>query len=105
MLQLPERPRLTLLRLALSRHTVTCCSYLKDVKVGQGLSMAQALAAQLGPQLQGQRSFREADLADLVKKVPVKLGGGKVTMALADVVPAGCMRDFERACEGYARDL
>lgn len=66
--------------------------------------MAQALAAQLGPKLQGQRSFQEADLADLLKQVPIKLGGGKMTASLADVVPSGCMRDFERACEDYARN-
>ncbi|EFN53125.1 hypothetical protein CHLNCDRAFT_137481 [Chlorella variabilis] len=77
--------------------------YLKDVKVGKGLSLAQALAAQLGPKLQSERRFSEDDLTDLLQKVPIKLGGGKLTAALADVVPSGCMRDFERACEDYAR--
>lgn len=79
------------------------CRYLKDVKVGKGLSLAQALAAQLGPKLQSERRFSEDDLTDLLQKVPIKLGGGKLTAALADVVPSGCMRDFERACEDYAR--
>lgn len=40
----------------------------------------------------------------LLKKVPIKLGGGQVTLALADVVPAGCARDLERACEDWIRD-
>ncbi|KAL4437227.1 hypothetical protein ABPG75_004366 [Micractinium tetrahymenae] len=78
--------------------------YLKDVKVGQGLSLAQALAAQLGPQLHG-GSFRGADLDALLKKVPIKLGGGKLTAALADLLPSGCVRDFERLLEDYALDL
>ena len=30
------------------------CRYLKDVKLGQGLSLAQALASNLGPKIQGQ---------------------------------------------------
>ena len=30
------------------------CRYLKDVKVGQNVSLAQALASNLGPKLQGQ---------------------------------------------------
>lgn len=37
-----------------STQPTTARRYLKDVKVGQGLSMAQALAGQLGPKLQGQ---------------------------------------------------
>ena len=47
----------------------------------------------------------EADLAALLKKVPIKLGGGKATVALADLVPAAGLRDLERACEDYARSI
>lgn len=129
-------------------------SYLKDVKLGQGLTLAQALAAQLGPQLHG-GGFRSSDLDTLLKKVraptgpprpplglpacllwpcaggsarrsagpvtlrlavrgspsllplqvPIRLGGGKLTAALGDLLPAGCVRDFERLLEDYARDL
>ena len=35
--------------------------------------------------------------------MPIKLGGGKMTVSMADLVPAGVMRDFERVCEDYER--
>jgi len=79
------------------------CRYLKDVKIGGGLSLAQALAAQLGPKLQSERRLDEADMAAVLKKVPIKLGGGKLTVALGDVLPAAGVRDMERICEDYAR--
>lgn len=78
--------------------------YLKDVKVGQGISLAQALASQIGPQLGGGR-FSGADLEALLQKVPMKLGGGKVTLPLSDLLPAACSRDLERLCADYARSL
>lgn len=52
------------------------------------------------PHTQG---FRPADLDALLKKVPIKLGGGKMTSALADVLPSGCVQDLERICEDWAR--
>jgi hypothetical protein len=66
-------------------------------------SLAQALATRLGPTLQ-QGSFREADLAALLQQVPIKLGGGRMTVQLAEVLPTGCTRDFERICEDWARN-
>ena len=45
----------------------------------------------------------ESDLASLLKKVPVKLGGGRTTLALGDVLPAACVQDMERICADYAR--
>lgn len=49
------------------------------------------------------QGYKEAEVAALLKKVPVKLGGGKVTTALSELVPAGCSRDLERACDDWAR--
>ena len=165
--------------------------YLKDVKVGQGLSLAQALAGSLGPKLQGQvrlppgppallrgaraslqqqvslqqhgmgaelcalqpnvpfpapcharcpqqgmlrlshltaqltcsphgmptflasaphrtrclapQGFHPSDL-EMLKKVPIKLGAGRVTLPLADLLPAACVADLERICDDYARN-
>ena len=80
--------------------------YLKDVKLSPGgtLTMAQGLAAKLGPVFGGQ-GYREAEVEDLVAKVPVRLGGGKVTLSLKELLPAACMRDLCSACEDYCRDL
>lgn len=50
------------------------------------------------------QGFRGADLDALLKKVPVKLGGGALTVPLSDLLPAACARDFERACEDWARN-
>ncbi|GIM04422.1 hypothetical protein Vretimale_9005 [Volvox reticuliferus] len=53
--------------------------YLRDMGAGipgGSLKMSQALAQQLGPQLT--RGLREPDVEALLKKVPVKLGGGKL---------------------------
>ena len=72
------------------------------MKVAPQASLAQALATRLGPTLQ-QGACREADLAELLKQVPIKLGGGRMTVQLAEVLPAGCARDFERICEDWAR--
>ena len=44
-----------------------------------------------------------ADL-DLLKKVPIKLGAGRVTLPLSDLLPAACVADLERSCDNYARD-
>ena len=36
-------------------------------------------------------------------QVPIKLGQGRTTVALFDVLPAACVRDLENICEDYAR--
>ena len=71
---------------------------------GSTLTMAQGLAAKLGPVFGGQ-GYRESEVEDLVGKVPVRLGGGKATLPLRDLLPAACMRDLCSACEDYCRDL
>lgn len=50
------------------------------------------------------QGFRPADLTELLKKVPIKQGGGKLTTSLADLLPSGCTQDLERICEDWARD-
>lgn len=46
---------------------------------------------------------KEADVVDFLKKVPVKLGQGKVTLSLNDVLPNMCVQDIVRACEDFER--
>jgi hypothetical protein len=47
---------------------------------------------------------KEADVVEFLKKVPVKLGQGKVTVSLEDVLPRMCIQDIVRACEDFARN-
>ena len=68
------------------------------------MTLAQALAMSLGTQIQGGKRFGPADLEELLARVPVRLGGGKATLPLGDVVPAACMRDLERVCTDFERD-
>lgn len=79
--------------------------YLKDVKLpNTQVTMAQALAQQLGSLIQGQ-GFSSAAVNQLVGRVPVKLGQGKSTLPLADVMPSRCLQDLEDICEQYARNI
>ena len=66
------------------------------------LSLAQALAQSLGGQIHA-GDYRPAALGELLAKVPVKLGGGKATLALSEVLPAACVRDLEDICADYER--
>ena len=76
--------------------------YLKDVKLGGQSSLAQGLAMQLGAQIDGQ-GYREAEVVALLGKVPIEFGKGKATLALTDVMPAGCIRELTDVCEEYER--
>ncbi|KXZ50547.1 hypothetical protein GPECTOR_16g722 [Gonium pectorale] len=78
--------------------------YLRDMGTGvpgSSLKMSQALAQQLGPQLN--KGLREPDVEALLKKVPVKLGAGKLKASLYDVMPSMCVGDLVRLCEEFAR--
>lgn len=77
--------------------------YLKDVKIGGQASLAQGLATKLGPLIQDK--FDDHIVEDLLKKVPIKLGQGKTTVSLAQVLPTMCVSMIVEICEDYARDL
>jgi len=76
--------------------------YLKDVKVGGATSMAQGIAQQAGALVLGQ-GFNSGDIEQFLSKVPVKMGQGKVTLPLSEVMPARCVQDLLDICEDYAR--
>ena len=80
--------------------------YLRDVKIAPGatVTVADALADKLGSTIQGQ-GFNQSMLDELMKQVPVKLGQGKSTLPLADVMPSRGLQDLAEICEKYARDL
>jgi hypothetical protein len=46
---------------------------------------------------------REDDVVSFLKKVPVKLGKGKVSVSLEEVLPSICVQDIVRACEEFER--
>lgn len=78
--------------------------YVSDVKVGGGsATLSAVLASELGP-LAGQ-GRADADAVDaLLKRVPVKLGGGKATVSLFDAVPSFALGDLHRCVEDWARN-
>ncbi len=68
--------------------------FLKDVRVGGSFSLAQGLAQQLGPQIDG-TGFKGADLQALLKKVSARLcgvshtAGGQQLQGCAPQAPSG----------------
>lgn len=74
--------------------------YLRDVRVG-GSTLAAGLAAQLGAAAINGDDPRAAVAATL-GALPLTLGGGKVTVKLADAIPAFAVGDLERAVEEFA---
>jgi hypothetical protein len=56
--------------------------FLRDMSAVPGLKMASALAAQLGPAAAdaGRGGLREADVTAVLKRIPVDVGGGRVTV-------------------------
>lgn len=56
--------------------------FLRDMSAVPGLKMAAALAAQLGPTAAGagRGGLRESDVSAVLKRIPVDVGGGRVTV-------------------------
>lgn len=75
--------------------------YLRDMTAVPGFKMSQALAQQLGPQVS--RGLREADIEAVLKKVPIKLGSGKMKVSLYDVMPSMCVGDLVKILGEYGR--
>lgn len=76
--------------------------FLKDIKVEGQTTMAQALAAKLGGDMMSS-GFDDRNIEDALKKVPIKLGQGKMTVSLKDVMPSMVISDLMDICEEYAR--
>lgn len=76
---------------------------LKDLSVqpGADAKMSAALAAELGPRAADRLS--ERDVEAVLARVPVKLGGGRTTASLLDVVPGAGVRDLTRLVEEFGR--
>ena len=76
------------------------CSALTLRAAQAGLANALALqAARSGGKV------REDDVVGVLKKVAVKLGGGRTTVSLFDVMPSRCVQDLVELAERFAKDL
>jgi hypothetical protein len=50
-------------------------------------------------------SSRTPSIENILKNCPVKIGGGKQTVMLYDLMPNMVVQDFMSICERYADDL
>lgn len=78
--------------------------YVSDVKVS-GTPLSTILAGELGPRVAQQQGRADSASVDaLLKRVPIKMGGGKATVSLFDAVPSFALGDLHRAVEDWARN-
>lgn len=49
--------------------------------------------------------FEEESLLQILRDCPVKVGGGKGTVQMFDLMPSICIQDFLKIAEDYAQDL
>lgn len=49
--------------------------------------------------------FDEDAIMAILRDCPVKVGGGKATVKLLDLMPNMCVQDFMKIAEDYADDL
>lgn len=68
--------------------------FLKEVKAVKGLTLAQALAQQFGEDISSQK-YSSGTVEEVLKKIPIKLGGGKTKVPLLDLLPSACVQDLE----------
>ena len=77
--------------------------FLREVKAAKGLNLAQALAQQFGQDISSQ-NYKSSKLEEVLKKVPIKLGGGKTQLPLSDLLPSAGVQDLERILADFERD-
>ena len=77
--------------------------FLREVKAAKGLNLAQALAQQFGQDISSQK-YNKGSLEEVLKKVPIKLGGGKAQLPLSELLPAACVQDLERILADFEKD-
>lgn len=72
--------------------------YLADAK------LHTALAEQLYPVLKA-RSLSEDRVQQVLQNIPVKLGGGKKEIPLADLIPTKCQADMMDILDKYQNEM
>lgn len=79
--------------------------FLKDVKVSDvEVSLAQALAQMIGQEM-ATNGFDERNVEDGLRKIPINVGKGKVTITLLEAMPHICVSDLMKICSDYERSL
>ena len=74
--------------------------FLRDITAGPDLKLNQALAQQIGEA----SSKGRVDLEGLLKKVPIKIGGGKTQVSLYEAIPSFSLGDLEKIVEKFERN-
>mmetsp|Transcript_25578 Transcript_25578/g.60849 ORF Transcript_25578/g.60849 Transcript_25578/m.60849 type:complete len:186 (-) Transcript_25578:280-837(-) len=78
--------------------------YLRDMRGTPEMKLSQVLANAIGSKL-AMGNYKEQDIEDLLKSIPVSLGGGKEKVSLYQVLPNFCVKDLVELCTEYAREL
>jgi len=64
--------------------------------------LANALGARAAS---GGGKISEEEVVSVLKKVAVKLGGGRTTLSLYEVMPLRCVQDLVDIAQRFAKDL
>ena len=77
--------------------------FLREVKAAKGLNLAQALAQQFGQDISS-GSNSKGNMDEELKKIPIKLGGGKTQLPLLELLPSGSVQDLEQILTDFEKD-
>ena len=66
------------------------------------VGLANAIAARAAS---GGGKIGEDEVVSILKKVAVKLGGGRTTLSLYEVMPSRCVQDLVDLAQRFAKDL
>ena len=80
--------------------------YIKDIKVASSttVKMHNVLAQQNGEKVLASGRVDEQEIKDIIKSIPLSLGGGTVQVSLLDSIGKSCMYDLTRAIEDWMDD-
>lgn len=63
------------------------------------------VAEKLYPILEEAADLEEETVINILKDTPVKLGGGKTTLSLADLIPSQVITDLMKLLEEFKKDM
>eukprot|EP00213_Chloropicon_mariensis_P003083 CAMPEP_0197483024 /NCGR_PEP_ID=MMETSP1309-20131121/56671_1 /TAXON_ID=464262 /ORGANISM="Genus nov. species nov., Strain RCC998" /LENGTH=200 /DNA_ID=CAMNT_0043025607 /DNA_START=326 /DNA_END=925 /DNA_ORIENTATION=- len=80
--------------------------YIKDIKVASSttVKMHNVLGQQIGEKVLASGRVDEQEIKDIIKSIPLSLGGGTVQVSLLDSIGKSCMYDLTRAIEDWMDD-
>eukprot|EP00210_Caulerpa_lentillifera_P008908 g8499.t1 len=77
--------------------------FLRDISISSKVELHTALAQQIAPDLLSEGFDRER-IETVLKQVPLKIGGGKQSVALYDALPPYSVEELLQICEKFAED-